>query len=834
MRFEGIRTDAASRRSVRPVVVQHSDESYSAAVTNRTGSQQTPVSNASKPTPGPAPTPDPWYTPWVAALNEVRQAVVRMPALPTWTWLIGCAAVVAGCAASAARSWLCLRRAQPAPYTIRRDVARAARRIGLARPPETLVVDARISPLVWCGLRPRLVLPRRLWDELDDSGRSAVLCHELAHLKRRDHWVRWGELAVCIAYWWHPLAWWVRRRISDEAENCCDTWVTWLLPQERRAYAEALLHANEFTNRSQHAAAPMGLGVLSGRAKRMARRITMVMTHTNRPGLSGAGLALVGALAMIGWSTTPLWACPKKAKAQTTHATPAPPAIPGVPVAAPAPTPPTPPCAPDAPVPAVAGVPGTPAPAPMAIYGVTPEAVVAPGTPAPPAVYYSAGGSSSYQDHITQRRAYAAAPLAMIAGAAADGGDDEEVAARLRELETQLQQLHEQLAELHQSLGARPRGNPGRAAGERAAAAAELRAARAMRGDARRAAVEALRSAAKADKDGRRAEAQAELERAAQGRAAAEVRGGGGRGGEPEWRTYRISAGKLEAFTALMARDDVPIIVRPGPDAIEIQATRGQHRVIAGFLRAIEPEMSGSSGAASEAEEAEAKAAEEAEAAEMDEDDARGAAADPMETPEVPSLAPAALFQNDVLMPVAAAANLPVEFFVASQAAFTRPFMSAALDLAAEKTGTLETVRQNAFTMAEQIRTQAATLLTQADALAAQEASLRSQAESISESAVQFADQAQVFIDQANSLEERAAGLKDAGRESARSSATALRDQATGMEAQVRELEARAEALSRQIEALESEHAGLREAADALRTTADQLLERFGGSSGAR
>jgi beta-lactamase regulating signal transducer with metallopeptidase domain len=86
-------------------------------------------------------------------------------------------------------------------------VAEASRELGLRRPPVTLMVDLAVSPMLWCGRRVRLVLPRPLWAQLDDVSRRAVICHELAHLRRRDHWVCRAEMIIGWVYWWHPVVW---------------------------------------------------------------------------------------------------------------------------------------------------------------------------------------------------------------------------------------------------------------------------------------------------------------------------------------------------------------------------------------------------------------------------------------------------------------------------------------------------------------------------------------------------------------------------------------------------------------------------------------------------
>ncbi|MFO0839966.1 MAG: M56 family metallopeptidase [Phycisphaerae bacterium] len=247
---------------------------------------------------------------WVAGLESVREAVLRLPTIPGSVWLTGSALLAT---VMFLRIWWFRRvtsRALPAPRWVVREAARVARGIGLRRAPTVLMVETRVSPLVSSGVTPTLVLPVGLWTALDRAGRRAILCHELAHLLRRDHWVRWIELLVTALYWWHPLTWWVRRRIRDEADLCCDAWVTWLMPQGRRAYAEALLHTNEYC--SGNSVPTVGMAVATPGARNLSRRLTMVMTQTIRPRVSLGGTALVLAVMLGGWMTTPALSCPPK------------------------------------------------------------------------------------------------------------------------------------------------------------------------------------------------------------------------------------------------------------------------------------------------------------------------------------------------------------------------------------------------------------------------------------------------------------------------------------------------------------------------------------------
>jgi beta-lactamase regulating signal transducer with metallopeptidase domain len=80
-------------------------------------------------------------------------------------------------------------------------------RLNIRRRVEVQISDAVTSPFV-CGLlRPAIILPRTLAEHLSLGEASALLSHEMAHLRRRD-------LAWCVAWrwmkavcWFHPLVW---------------------------------------------------------------------------------------------------------------------------------------------------------------------------------------------------------------------------------------------------------------------------------------------------------------------------------------------------------------------------------------------------------------------------------------------------------------------------------------------------------------------------------------------------------------------------------------------------------------------------------------------------
>ena len=90
------------------------------------------------------------------------------------------------------------------------------------------------------------MLPSVLVSKLNDEQLELLLAHELAHVKRGDHLVRWFTLAVLAIYWWHPVAWWAVRRLRLAEEQCCDAMVVAASPSRAHAYAETLLATLDF------------------------------------------------------------------------------------------------------------------------------------------------------------------------------------------------------------------------------------------------------------------------------------------------------------------------------------------------------------------------------------------------------------------------------------------------------------------------------------------------------------------------------------------------------------------------------------------------------------
>ncbi|HEY4363051.1 MAG TPA: M56 family metallopeptidase [Bryobacteraceae bacterium] len=86
---------------------------------------------------------------------------------------------------------------------------------------QRLTREACVVPVTIGVLRPRIILPEsaRDWPQ---ARLDAVLIHEREHARRRDPLFQWLALLNRALFWFHPLAWWLERRLSALAEESCD------------------------------------------------------------------------------------------------------------------------------------------------------------------------------------------------------------------------------------------------------------------------------------------------------------------------------------------------------------------------------------------------------------------------------------------------------------------------------------------------------------------------------------------------------------------------------------------------------------------------------------
>jgi beta-lactamase regulating signal transducer with metallopeptidase domain/protocatechuate 3,4-dioxygenase beta subunit len=152
-------------------------------------------------------------------------------------------------------------------------LAHWATALGVRRRVELLSSDGVAVPTVVGHVRPAIIVPRRLVDELSGTKLNAVLAHELAHVRRVDFAWQFPLLAAQAIYWPQPLVWLAARCVSRLRERACDDYCIHALGG-REVYRTTLLDL---------AAAMIGqhrlsLGMAAIRSSKIARRLAAIDT----------------------------------------------------------------------------------------------------------------------------------------------------------------------------------------------------------------------------------------------------------------------------------------------------------------------------------------------------------------------------------------------------------------------------------------------------------------------------------------------------------------------------------------------------------------------------
>jgi bla regulator protein blaR1 len=173
-------------------------------------------------------------------------------------------------------------------------VARTAVPCGLSAPIPVLTTQALMEPGVFGLFRPVLLLPEGITERLTPAQLDAIIAHELCHVARRDNLAAALHMLVASLFWFHPLVWWIGRKLVDERERACDEAVI-RQGNQPQVYAESILGVCKFYLESP---LPCTAGITGSDLKKrietiMTQRISHTLTLTRKLLLSATALTAV-------------------------------------------------------------------------------------------------------------------------------------------------------------------------------------------------------------------------------------------------------------------------------------------------------------------------------------------------------------------------------------------------------------------------------------------------------------------------------------------------------------------------------------------------------------
>jgi hypothetical protein len=136
-----------------------------------------------------------------------------------------------------------------------------------------------VVPLTAGWIRPKILLPSG-WQTWDKQKLEAVMAHEEQHVRRRDALVALLAAINRSIFWFHPLAWWMERKLALLAEQACDDACLRQLG-DRNRYARLLI---EMAGAVEAARGRILRHALSmAKPSHMKRRIESILDARRRP-----------------------------------------------------------------------------------------------------------------------------------------------------------------------------------------------------------------------------------------------------------------------------------------------------------------------------------------------------------------------------------------------------------------------------------------------------------------------------------------------------------------------------------------------------------------------
>ena len=190
-------------------------------------------------------------------------------------------------------------------------IADQAGRVRLKCVPVVAYCKRVAVPTVLGVLRPMILLPVPLMTGLTPDDFAAIIRHELAHIRRYDLWMNLLQRVIESLLFFHPVVWFISRRLNAEREVCCDDLVV-SSGYEPMRYAGALLRMAELCAISRQPGT-LALAATGDKTPLLERRIERLMNWGSTPrlqltraGMAGLLMTLVSLIVVPGIAHT--WA----------------------------------------------------------------------------------------------------------------------------------------------------------------------------------------------------------------------------------------------------------------------------------------------------------------------------------------------------------------------------------------------------------------------------------------------------------------------------------------------------------------------------------------------
>ena len=153
------------------------------------------------------------------------------------------------------------------------------------------------EPITFYFFKPVVLAPISIFTGLTNKQVEVLLLHELAHIRRYDYVINVFQSIIEAILFFHPLVWWISKKIRTEREHCCDDLVL-KINHNPMLYAEALtqIQLNHFSFKTN-----LAMSVNGKNKNSFSKRIFRLFgQHDQKSSKFKGGLILMALLISLG------------------------------------------------------------------------------------------------------------------------------------------------------------------------------------------------------------------------------------------------------------------------------------------------------------------------------------------------------------------------------------------------------------------------------------------------------------------------------------------------------------------------------------------------------
>jgi len=130
-------------------------------------------------------------------------------------------------------------------------------------------------PVVVGFLKPAILIPIGLLNNMPQEEVESILMHELAHIRRKDYFFNLLQCFVDVVFFFNPAVLWISSLIRNERENCCDD-IAISETKSKKQFVQALVSFHQYNTAVSKYAMPF-----AARKTKLVNRVKRIVNNNN-------------------------------------------------------------------------------------------------------------------------------------------------------------------------------------------------------------------------------------------------------------------------------------------------------------------------------------------------------------------------------------------------------------------------------------------------------------------------------------------------------------------------------------------------------------------------